>query len=155
MKIELNNVKTLNKPLEFEENFWTGRRSIKYNGIPLKKIKNSLFEYQDGEKVEQFRIKGNQFIGMIITMFNNEIELERKLTWYEIVLSILVFLPCFLFGLVGGICGGILGFTNLVIIRQLNKWYLKVIVSILFLTIGMLLSYVIAVLVLNIVFPYL
>lgn len=42
-----------------------------------------------------------------------------------------------------------IGFTNLVIIRNLDKWWLKLIVSIEFAVIGLLLSYIFAYLILK------
>lgn len=155
MRKIINNEKTQNKVLIYDENIWTGKRTIKYDGTILTKINRNLYEYKNGETSEQFKIKGNLFSGTTITMFGNEIELERRLTWYEIVLSIIVFIPCIMFGLVGGVIGGFLGAINLLLIRQFDKIYFKIIVSILFLAIGMLLSYIFAVLVFKMVFPYL
>lgn len=149
MKKTINNEKTLNKTLEFDENVWTGKRSIKYDGVELTKIKRNIYEYRNGDQVEQFKITGNQFAGISVNMFNNEVMVERKLTWYEILLSILVFAPCVLFGLIGGIFGGLLGATNLILIKQFDKWYIKVIASIAFLIAGLLLSYVFAVIILK------
>lgn len=39
MKIILNSELTQNKDLYFEEDFWTGKRTIKYNGDALTKLK--------------------------------------------------------------------------------------------------------------------
>ena len=143
MKVILNNEKTNNRELFFEEGFWTGKRTIKYNGVVLKKIQRNIYEYKDGENTEKFIIRGNQLIGATITMFGNQVEILRKLTWYEIVMAISVFIPCIIFGAIGGAIGGLLGFTNLTIIRQLDKIYLKIIISSQFLLIGRLLSYLI------------
>ena len=151
MKKVINNEYTKNQPLEFEENFWTGRRTITYAGIPLERVKNNKLIYSNGEQAEEITVKGNQFVGINLYMFGTEIAVERGLNWYEILMSVLVFLPCFLFGLIGGLIGGILGATNLLIVRQIDKWYLKVIVAVLFLTAGMLLSYVLAVLALQLI----
>jgi len=142
MKVTINNEQTNNKLLEFEESFWTGRRTIVYDGVVLTKIKRSIYEYNKDEVVEQFVIKGNQLIGITINIFGQTIEIERKLTWYEVVLSLLVTIPCLFCGAIGGGIGGLLGFTNVTIIRQIDKWYLKVIVSIQFLVIALLLSYI-------------
>lgn len=106
-----------------------------------------MYEYKDGENTEQFEVKGNQMFGATIKMFGNTIELSRKLTWYEILMSILVFVPCVLFGAIGGAIGGGLGMTNIVVIRQVDKLYLKIIFSILFAVISVLLSYIFAYLV--------
>ena len=150
MKIVINNDQTKNKDLYYEEGFWTGKRTITYNGVLLKKIKMNLYEYDDGEKIEQFQIKGNQLFGVSISMFGNNVEVSRKLTWYEIVMAVLVFIPCILFGAIGGAIGGALGFTNLTIIRQVEKVYLKVIISAQFLIAGFLLSYLIGYVVLKV-----
>ena len=150
MKIVINNEQTKNKVLYYEEGFWTGKRTITYNGILLKKIKMNLYEYNDGENIEQFQIKGNQLFGVSINMFGNNVEVSRKLTWYEIVMAVLVFIPCILFGAIGGAIGGALGFTNLTIIRQVEKVYLKIIISAQFLIVGFLLSYLIGYVVLKV-----
>ena len=149
MKIILNNEQTKNKELYYEEGFWTGKRTIKYNGTSLTKIKRNLYEYKDGETTEIFEIKGNQLIGVTIKMFGNVVEVARKLAWYEIVMSLMVFIPCILFGAIGGAFGGAFGFTNVIIIRNIDKWWLKLIVSIQFAIISLLLSYIFAYLVLK------
>lgn len=80
-------------------------------------------------------------------MFGNDVEVVRKITWYEIVMSVLVFVPCILFGAIGGAFGGGLGFTNFAIIRNVDKWWLKLIISLQFAVISLLLSYIFAYLV--------
>ena len=147
MKTTINNEQTKNKELYYEEGFWTGKRTITYDGVNLTKIKRNLYEYQDGENTEQFEIKGNQLMGVTITMFGNDVEVTRRLTWYEFVMSIFVFIPCVLFGAIGGAVGGLLGFTNLTIIRNVEKWWVKLIISIEFTAISLLLSYLLAFLV--------
>jgi len=77
-------------------------------------------------------------------MFGEDVELTRKLTWYEIVLSVLVIAPCVLFGAIGGAIGGALGFTNATLIRKIDKLWLKILISIEFAVVGLLLSYLIA-----------
>lgn len=149
MKITINNEQTKNKELYYEENFWTGKKTIKYNGVILTKVKRNLYEYKDGDISEQFEVKGNQLVGITINLFGETIEVARKLTWYEIVMSILVFVPCILFGAIGGAIGGAFGFTNLTIIRNVDKWWLKLIISIQFTIIGLLLSYIFAFLILK------
>lgn len=149
MKIILNNEQTKNKELYYEEGFWTGKKTIKYNGISLTKIKRNLYEYKDCENTEQFEVKGNQLIGVTIKMFGNVVEVTRKLTWYEIVMSLMVFIPCILFGAIGGAFGGGLGFTNLTIIRNVEKWWLKLIISLQFAIVALLMSYIFAYLILK------
>lgn len=154
MQIVINNEQTNNKDLEYEEGFWTGKKTIKYNGITLNKIKRNVYEYSEGETKELFQIKGNQVLGITIEMFGNSIELLRKLKNYEMFLSILILIPCLLFGAVGGGIGGVLTFTNLTLIRNFEKTSLKIIVSLQFFLLGILLSYIIACLVLKMVMPF-
>lgn len=147
MKVVLNNENTDNKTLIYQEGFWTGKRTISYDKTPLTKVKRNIFEYKTEETTENFEIKGNQLVGVTINMLGKDVEVSRKLTWYEIVLSILVFIPCILFGAVGGAVGGALGFTNIMVIRSLDKTWVKIVVSVEFIAISLLLSYVLAVLV--------
>ena len=149
MKVIINNEQTKNKELYYEEGFWTGKRTIKYNGISLTKIKRNLYEYKEGETTENFEIKGNQLIGVTIKMFGNVVEIARKLTWYEIVMSLMVFIPCILFGAIGGAFGGGLGFINLAIIRNVDKLWLKLIISLQFAIVAFLMSYIFAYLILK------
>ena len=149
MKVIINNEQTKNKELYYEEGFWTGKRTIKYNGISLTKIKRNLYEYKEGETTENFEIKGNQLIGVTIKMFGNVVEVARKLTWYEIVMSLMVFIPCILFGAIGGVFGGGLGFINLTIIRNVDKLWLKLIISLQFAIVALLMSYIFAYLILK------
>lgn len=147
MKVVINNENTDNKTLIYQEGFWTGKRTISYDKTPLTKVKRNIFEYKTEETTENFEIKGNQLVGVTINMLGKDVEVSRKLTWYEIVLSILVFIPCILFGAVGGAVGGALGFTNIMVIRSLDKTWVKIVVSVEFIAISLLLSYVLAVLV--------
>ena len=149
MKVIINNEQTKNKELHYEESFWSGKRTIKYGETSLNKIKRNLYEYTDGENIEQFEVKGNQLIGVTIKMFGNNVEIVKKLTWYEIVMSLLVFIPCILFGAIGGAFGGLFGFTNLTIIRNIDKWWLKLIISLQFAIVALLLSYIFAYLILK------
>ena len=66
-------------------------------------------------------------------------------------MSLLVIIPCLFCGAIGGAIGGALGFTNVVTIRQIDKWYLKVIISIQFLAIALLLSYIVACMIFKVV----
>ena len=119
------------------------------DGIALTKIKRNSYEYKDSETAEQFVVKGNQLVGITINMFGNDVVVARKLTKYEIVMSLIVFIPCILFGAVGGAFGGGLGFTNLIIIRNIDKWWPKLIISLQFAIIALLMSYVFAYLILK------
>lgn len=154
MKYTVNNQATQNKDLVYTEGFWSGKKTITYNGVELKKVEKNKFEYTDGEKAEIFEIKGNSFIGVSINMFGQNVEVLRKLVWYEILLSVLVFLPGVIFGgLIGGMIAGVLGVANLFVIRHLDKWYLQVLTTVGILIAEVLLLFVVGVLLLKIFNP--
>lgn len=144
MKIIINNRQTQNKELCFEEGFWTGKRTITYNGVLLKKVKRGIYEYKSGEITEQFEVKGNQLFGITIKMFGEVVEVARKATALEFAMMFLVFIPCILFGAIGGFFGGGLAVITLTIIRRLDKWWLKLIVGLEFMALALLLSYIFA-----------
>lgn len=141
MRVTINNEQTNNKDLIYEEGFWTGKRTIVYNGETLTKLKRNIFVNKAGE---EFVIKGNQLVGVTITTLGKQVEVLRKLTWLEIALSVLVFVPCVLFGAIGGAFGGGLGFTNVMLLRKIDKLYLKIIISLLMTGLAVLLSYIFA-----------
>ena len=157
MNIKINNEQTNNKTLEYKENAWSGKKTILYNGKELTQINKNLFKYEDGTTSEQFEVKGNYLLGVTINMFGKLIEIERKLTWYEILIAVLVFIPCVIISAFSGvlsatICGaigGALGATSLIIVKQFDKLYLKIILSLELLIIGALLSYIFAFLIIR------
>lgn len=149
MKVTINNEQTDNKQLDYEESFWTGKRTIVYDGVTLTKVKRNLFEYKKDDITETFEVIGNQLYGVSIKMFGKTVEVTRKIKWYEIVMSIFVFVPCVLFGAVGGAIGGLTGFTNLTIIRLVDNIWLKILISIGFACVSLLASYLLACLVLG------
>lgn len=153
MKVVIENQQTKNKPFTYEESFWTGKRTIYYDGKQLSKVKRNVYEYKNGEESQHFEIKGNQVIGVTVNMFGSSIEVLRKLTWLEILLSFLVLIPpCVLFGAIGGLFGGALGFTNIMVIRQIDKLYLKIIISVEFIAVTLLASYVVACMIFKLTF---
>ena len=153
MKISVNNAQTQNKEFVYEENIWTGKKKITYNGQILNKISRGKYEYKDGESAEIFEIKGNQFFGMKVVMFGQEVELIRQLVWYEILLSVLVIVPGIMCGAIGGFIAGILGVATFYLMRRLEKWPAKVGVALAILVAEVVLLFVVGWLVLKIFQP--
>lgn len=172
MNVIINNEQTNFKTLEYSESFLAFRKKILYNNIELKKVNKNLFEYNNNGVTESFEVHGNQIFGVTIKMFGNKLEVIRKITWYEIVLTILIFISSIIFSgivgckavtmdLLGGtiasfvtICiviGVLLTILNLILLYRVNKWYLQIIVAFLLIAITILLSYIFAVFVFKIV----
>lgn len=152
MKVVINNEKTNNKPLEIEESFFTGKHKIKYDGNYLEEQSKNSFNLNNTKENNNVTIKGHQLWGVNVNLLNNDINVVNKLTWYEIVLSVLIFAPCLIFGWVGLLIGLLMGCLGFVTIRLLDNLTYKIVISVLLLAIGLLLSYILAVLVFKMYF---
>lgn len=153
MKITKNNDDTKNKVLEYQESFWTGKRIIRYDGVELKKVNRNLYcSEQVDEKIE-VKVKGNSFSGLSLIIFGREIKLIRNLAWYEILLSVLVPIPCLFFGLVGGAIGGGFAVINLYMLRRFDNIWIKIIVSLGIMILAGCLSYLLALSLLKLINP--
>jgi len=141
MKYIINNEKTKNKDFVYQENDWTGKRTLTYDGTPFTMVNRSNFKLENGGEISTVTIKGNSFSGLSVNLFGNDVEVIKKLAWYECVMAILVFAPCCIFGVIGGLCGGVFGMINLFIIRKIKNIYLKIVSSIFFLACGLGASY--------------
>lgn len=92
---------------------------------------------------EQVTLSGNFVRGVKITVANETIQLVPPVKWYEILLSILPFILVMVWGnsvelckivpIVGGAIGGgisgLMMFTNLIVIKRVNKLWLKILIS--------------------------
>ena len=144
MKITINNEQTKNKDLIYEEDFWGRNKSITFDGIKLNKINKNSFEYQTGDAKENFIVKGNELAGVTINMFGADVVLTRNLSWQEIIMALVIYLPSLVFGVFGSLFGGVLAVTFLFLTRKANKLYEKIILAIELVVISMLLSYLIS-----------
>ena len=170
MLITINNEQTKFKDLVYAENIWTGKRTITYDGVTLPKRKRGLYELRQGDQTELVMVKGNQLIGVTVTLFGQQIELLRKTFWYEWVLAIMVFIPAIIFAvlnndgdniglcaLAAGICGGIGGglyFVNFYLLKRVNKLYLKIILAVEFTAVCALICYIMSALVCKTLSPF-
>ena len=84
----------------YEENFWTGKKSLTANGVPLPKIGKKQFSVtrEDGT-ASYITVKGNFLSGVSLLMPEGEFVLVKN-KWYDWVL---IFLP--LVGIVVGVAG--------------------------------------------------
>lgn len=153
MRIILNNEDTKNKTFFYEENVWTGKRTLVYYGTPLKKLSYGVYKYQKGDESQIFEVKGNSLIGLTVKMFGKDVRLIKPLAWYEITLSALIFVAFVLFGIwsgqwwVGAICGGLGGGTSvayLYLAKKVEPLWLKILLGCLLIFIGFCLGYIFA-----------
>lgn len=102
--------------IEFEENFWTGKKSVIQNGQPAPRVDKKTFALSDGERTQNCRVKGGFAYGArLITEDGEEISLVPPLAWYEYLLCAFTIMfysvwsnsvaLCNIFPVLGGIAG--------------------------------------------------
>lgn len=132
MKIELT---VEDKPLVYEESFWTGKRKLTYCGKELKRGNNKKFILEpqsEGEDVVEFDVNGNIFKGVTVSasVFSGAVIIRKPLTWVEYVLVILPIIPSVLFGAIGGAIGGLFAAASLYLLPKIKPIWLKIVVGI-------------------------
>ena len=81
--------------INYEETFWTGKKTVYINGQPLNKVAKNIFETADGTKAE---LKGNFLTGATLTVGENQVRIVNPVKWYEIVMSVLPFILIMIWG---------------------------------------------------------
>lgn len=132
MRVRINDERTGNSPLVYNESFWTGKREVMYNGALCSKISKSEFAYnnEDGE-FKTIYIKGNQFVGLKLIINNNEIVLVETTKWYIWLLAILTTILEMLFifgGLIGGAISGVLFCLKLLLSKKGKNALLQILI---------------------------
>lgn len=124
----------------YDENFWTGGKSLTLNGVPLTKISRKEFQFPDGAIG---KIKGNFLYGACLLINGETIRLTPKITWYEIVLCILPFILIMVWGntvalykiipVAGGAIGGavsaMLSCVSLYLMRSVKEVWAKILIG--------------------------
>ena len=124
----------------YGENFWTGRKSLSVNGVPLNRISKKEFQMPDGGIGT---IKGNFLYGACLLINGETVRLTAKIKWYEIVLCLLPFLLVMIWGntfalceilpVAGGAIGGagsaVLSCTGLFFMRSVKPVWAKILIG--------------------------
>ena len=128
--------------IEYDENFWTGKRELTIGGQKLLKKKKNVYVLNDENKELECRIKGSFLTGATLYIDQDVIQLSEPCKWYEIFCSVLIFafvlvwgtVPslCRIFPIVGGaIGGGISGLgacVSLFLMKQTKNAGLKLLI---------------------------
>ncbi len=124
----------------YNENFWTGKKSLSINGTPLTKISRKEFQTENGTVGT---VKGNFLSGASLLIDGETIRLTPKITWYEIVLCLLPFILVMIWGssvelckivpVVGGAIGGglsaLLSCVGLLFMRSVKPIWAKILIA--------------------------
>ncbi len=128
--------------IEYNENFWTGKRELSVGGQSLLKKKKNVYELNSENGILECRIKGSFLTGATLCIDQDVIQLSEPCKWYEIFCSVLICAfvliwgnapaLCKIFPIVGGaIGGGICGMTacmNLFLMRETKKVGFKLLI---------------------------
>ena len=115
--------------IEYDENFWTGKKELTVRGKKLKKTGRNVFKSIFGK---EYRIQGSFLTGATLCVGNTSIQLSEPCKWYEVFCSALIaaFLLvwgnvpalCMILPLVGGAIGGAIAglgaVTSLFLMKQ-------------------------------------
>lgn len=131
--------------LVYEENFWTGKRTITINGRTLSKVKRNV--YSDG--ANDYVVKGSYYTGVTVVGPETYVIYE-KLT---VLQTIFVFLPVIVCAFIGGAIGGLFGaigsIVTTVTTRSTKSTLVSIFVSIAATGVALVLWFIVAVLLLS------
>lgn len=127
----------------YDENFWTGRKSLSMGGVPLTKISKKDFQTESGSIGT---VKGSFLFGASLYIEGETIRLTPTVQWYEIVLAILPFILIMVWGntvalckivpVVGGALGGglsgLFSILSLFTMRSVKPIWAKILIGIAF-----------------------
>lgn len=141
--------------LVYDENIWTGKRTLYCNDTPCLKLSRNTFRMDDGTVAT---LKGSTLTGVKLLLGAETIQVSAPAKWYEYVLALLPFvfdmiwgnIPATLkiFPIVSGAIGGIIcavaAVLSFFLMRKTEKWWLKVLIGIAVGAVAVLICYAIA-----------
>ena len=116
----------------YEENIWTGKKSLAVNGKCLKKGRKNVFTLEDGENTLYVTLKGNALTGVTATIQGQDIVILPKLSGLDYILCLLPFALIMIWGnsqalcsiipVVGGaIGGGLSGLAGVLCVSMMRE----------------------------------
>ena len=118
------------REIVYEENIWTGKKSLTMGATALKKVGKNTFSMVRGGVETKVVVKGSVLSGVTLQIQREEIQIVPKATWYDWVLSVLPFVLIMIWGnnvqlcsilpVVGGAIGGLIGGLGMIVCRMLS-----------------------------------
>ena len=115
----------------YEENIWTGKKTVCVNGTPLRQLMKNTYTLPWGATEVPVITKGGFMGGVVLQIESEEIRIFQKPTWYDWALCLLPFLLIVIWGnsvqlcsivpVVGGALGGGLGGAGLGLAMALTR----------------------------------
>lgn len=126
----------------YDENIWTGKKTVFIDGIPLVTKNKKEFVYKNGEVCETAVLKGSYLSGIKMSILGETFVLVSAPKWYEVACSVMIFLLVVVWGnsaalcsivpIVGGAIGGAISgmmlALNLIFMKSQKKVAVKLMV---------------------------
>ena len=152
--------------IEYNESFWTGKKTIYVGGKLLTKKDKNKYAYSSEEGEVSVKVNGNSFTGLDLIIMDKRVEILPKTTVLEYILALIPFIVVLIWGnsvylcsilpIVGGaIGGGISGAATVIgmmFMKRNKNFLIKILISMITLAITMLICFGIAVFVFNALF---
>ena len=135
--------------INYEENVWTGKKTVTINGVKLTNVKKTTFIYNYNDTSVEVKVSGNIYAGCFLTIQDESYEICAKTAWawYEYVLSILPFILILIWGnsvalcqiipviggAIGGAISGVFSIVSLSVMKSIKQPLFKVLVGFIFL----------------------
>lgn len=131
--------------ITYEESFWTGKKIITFDGIPLTKINKTTYQYQplptdpfaspeEGASAPvTVTVKGNYISGVSLVIGDETVTLTSKATVLDFVLGWIPGILFFAFvigGAIGGALGAMIGMGLTILMKTRKKTIHKVLICI-------------------------
>ena len=120
--------------ITYEEGFWTGKKTILFDGIPLNKINKTTYELPATEEAPALTVtvKGSYIGGITLTVGDEVITLTPKASTSDYVLGILpgaLFFALIMQGAIGGALAGMMGFGGVLLMKSRPNMKQKLLIS--------------------------
>lgn len=128
--------------IEYEENFWTGKKDLTINGIKLQKKNKNTFVLNSDEGTKLCHVKGSFLTGTKLMIDQDVIELTAAAKWYEIACSVSIFVLILIWGnsvtlcsiipiigdAIGGAISGAMACVNLLLMKKVKNVGIKLLI---------------------------
>ena len=149
--------------VEYNENFWTGKKTIYVGGKLLTKKAKNKYAYSSEEGEVSVKVNGNTFSGLDLIIMGSRVEIIPKTSVLEYILAFIPLIVVLIWGnsvylcsilpIVGGAIGGAIAggasVIGMIFMKRNKNFLMKILVSIVTLAITMLICFLVAVLILS------
>lgn len=125
--------------IDYEENAWTGKKTMSVNGVSLTKKDKNVFVLNTPEEPITCTLKVSLRTGTQLVIGEEVIQLAPASKWYEIACSVLIFVLVLVWsnstalcsiipiigGGIGGAISGAMGCLNLMLMKKSNNIGIK------------------------------